>query len=96
MLDQLSPLAISAIVVLVALQLLLQIAALFDLARRDQVRYGRKWIWVLVIILGNLLGVIAYFAFGIRWYQPAEPAARSVAEDPEAGVAQLYRKQDRG
>lgn len=96
MLDALSPLAISAIVVLVALQLLLQIAALFDLARRDLVRFGRKWIWLLVIILGNLPGVIAYFAFGILRYQPAEPAAGTVAEDPEAGVARLYQKQDRG
>ena len=95
MLDQLSPLAISAIVVLVALQLLLQIAALFDLARRDLVRFGRKWVWALVILLGGLPGVIAYFAFGILWYQPAEPAATG-AEDPEAGVARLYQKQDRG
>ena len=96
MLDELSPLAISAIVVLVALQLLLQIAALFDLARRDLVRFGRKWVWALVILLGGLPGVIAYFAFGILWYQPAEPAARTGAEDPEAGVARLYQKQDRG
>lgn len=96
MFDELSPLVISAIVVLAALQLLLQIAALFHLARRDLVRFGRKWIWVLVIVLGGLLGVIAYFAFGILWYQPAEPAARSVAEDPETGVARLYRNQDRG
>ena len=41
-----------------------QIYALIDLARRDHVRGGRKWVWALVIALGNLPGAIVYLAAG--------------------------------
>ena len=41
-----------------------QIYALVDLARRDGVRGGRKWVWALVIALGNLPGAIVYLAAG--------------------------------
>ena len=52
------------ILALVALQLGLQVYALVDLSRRDAVRGGRKWVWVLVIAMGNLPGAIAYLAAG--------------------------------
>ena len=52
------------IVALVVTQLALQIFALVDLARRDAVRGGRKWVWVVVILLGNLIGAIAYLVAG--------------------------------
>jgi DMSO reductase anchor subunit len=48
---------------LVALQLALMLAALADLARREKTR-GPKWLWALIIVLGELLGPIVYFAVG--------------------------------
>lgn len=41
----------------------LQILALIDLYRQPTVR-GPKWVWVLIIILGELLGPILYFFIG--------------------------------
>ncbi|WP_054943420.1 PLD nuclease N-terminal domain-containing protein [Paenibacillus ihuae] len=48
---------------LVALQALLAIIGLFSLAKAEQVR-GPKWLWVLILLFGNLLGSIAYFTVG--------------------------------
>ena len=52
------------VILLVVAQLATQAYALVDLARRDAVRGGRKWVWALVILLGNLPGAIAYLAAG--------------------------------
>jgi hypothetical protein len=46
------------------LQVATQVYALVDLMRRDAVRGDRKWVWALVIVLGNLPGSIAYLAAG--------------------------------
>lgn len=46
-----------------ALQLILMIIALVDLSRREKTR-GPKWLWALIIILGELLGPILYFIIG--------------------------------
>jgi len=48
---------------LIILQLILLIAALLDLARRPSTR-GPKWAWILVIIIINTIGPIAYFLVG--------------------------------
>lgn len=45
------------------LQLGLMIAALIDLAKRERTR-GPKWMWVIIIILGELIGPIVYFVVG--------------------------------
>ena len=45
-------------------QVATQVYALVDLARRDTVRGGRKWVWALAVALGNLPGAIAYLAAG--------------------------------
>jgi hypothetical protein len=47
----------------VLLQLTLMIVALVDLARRERTR-GPKWVWILVIVFGELIGPIIYFIFG--------------------------------
>lgn len=52
------------LIVLVLIQVATQLYALADLARRDAVRGDRKWVWALVIALGNLVGAIAYLAVG--------------------------------
>jgi drug/metabolite transporter (DMT)-like permease len=51
------------IVPLVLLQLTLMIVALVDLIRRERTN-GPKWLWVLIIVLGELIGPIIYFIFG--------------------------------
>jgi len=53
------PLLILALVI----QLGLQAFALVDLVRREKTR-GPKWVWVLIIVLGELLGPIVYLIFG--------------------------------
>jgi hypothetical protein len=45
------------------IQLGLQIYALVDLVRQPKVR-GAKWIWVLIILLGELIGAIVYLVYG--------------------------------
>jgi drug/metabolite transporter (DMT)-like permease len=51
------------IIPLVILQLILLIVALLDLAKRERTR-GPKWLWVILIILGELVGPILYFVIG--------------------------------
>lgn len=53
-----------AILPLVVLQLILTVAALIDLARRDKVTGSNKLIWALAIIFISTIGPIAYFIFG--------------------------------
>ena len=48
---------------LVVLQLGLQIWALVDLAKREATN-GPKWLWALIIIIGELLGPVIYFIAG--------------------------------
>jgi len=47
----------------ILLQLGLMVFALIDLARREKTR-GPKWLWVLVIVLGELIGPIVYLLVG--------------------------------
>ncbi len=50
---------------LVVLQLILVVAALYDLTRPGRrVRGGNKLVWGCVIVLGQLLGPLAYFLIG--------------------------------
>jgi DMSO reductase anchor subunit len=48
---------------LLVLQLILVIVALFDLARREKTK-GPKWVWAIVILLGELIGPVVYFLIG--------------------------------
>ena len=68
-----------ALLLLVAVQLGTQVYALVDLTRRDAVRGGRKWVWAVVVALGNLPGAIAYLAAG-RAISPAEVSGDSGAK----------------
>ncbi len=51
------------IIPLVLLQLILMVVALVDLAKREKTR-GPKWMWAIIVILGELLGPILYFIIG--------------------------------
>jgi DMSO reductase anchor subunit len=48
---------------LLVLQLGLQIWALVDLARREATN-GPKWLWAVIIVIGELLGAVVYFIAG--------------------------------
>ena len=48
---------------LIILQALLAIIGLISLAKADSVR-GPKWLWIIIIIFGNILGSVAYFTIG--------------------------------
>ena len=63
LLDVSTTVAAIALALIVA-QVVMQVYALADLARRDSVRGGKKWVWALGIVLGNLPGAIAYLAAG--------------------------------
>ena len=52
------------IIPLVLLQLILMIVALVDLSKREKVRWLPKWLWAIIIILGELLGPVIYFVIG--------------------------------
>lgn len=51
------------IIPIVLLQLILMIVALLDLVRREKTR-GPKWLWAIVIVLGELVGPILYLIIG--------------------------------
>lgn len=48
---------------LLVLQALLAVIGLISLAKAEQVR-GPKWMWVIILVCGNLLGCVAYFTMG--------------------------------
>lgn len=60
MLEKLLPFLIPLIII----QVTLQVIAIVDLIKKDKVRFDRKFIWVLIIIFGQLIGSIAFFLFG--------------------------------
>lgn len=82
---EVSPAVAGALLLLVVAQLAAQVYALVDLARRRAVRGGRKWVWTLVVALGNLPGAIVYLAAG-RAASTAEMSDASGAKTagPEA------------
>jgi hypothetical protein len=70
--------ALVALGVVVAVQFALQIYGLVDLARRDRVPGGRKWFWLLVILVGQLLGAIVYLVVGRSVPPRAAPGGGAV------------------
>jgi hypothetical protein len=51
------------IIPLIVIELILMLAALFDLIKRRKTR-GPKWMWALIIVLVNTIGPIVYFVVG--------------------------------
>jgi hypothetical protein len=48
----------------IALNYIIVIWALIDLVRRENVKYISKLLWGVIIVFVNLIGPIAYLAFG--------------------------------
>lgn len=51
------------IIPILALQLILMFIALIDLAKREKTR-GPKWLWLIIILLGEVWGPIVYLIVG--------------------------------
>ncbi|HEY3318781.1 MAG TPA: PLD nuclease N-terminal domain-containing protein [Coriobacteriia bacterium] len=83
-LSDLPPAALAAIGALVLVQVSLQVWGLIDLARRKRVLGGRKWVWLLVILFGEIVGVIVYLAVG-RSVPPdaQDPLAAAPTDDAD-------------
>jgi hypothetical protein len=60
--------ALPFLIPLVVIELGLMIFALVDLARRQVVKGGQKWPWVLVIVLLGIIGPIFYLLVGREQY----------------------------
>ena len=60
--------ALPFLIPLLVIELGLMVFALVDLARRQVVKGGQKWPWVLVIILLGIIGPIFYLLVGREQY----------------------------
>ena len=49
---------------LVVINLIFVVIALVDLSKRKKVLWGKKFIWVVIILFINYFGWISYFIFG--------------------------------
>lgn len=49
---------------LIIVQIILQISALVHLLKHPNYRFGNKTIWIIVVLLGQIIGPIVYFALG--------------------------------
>jgi drug/metabolite transporter (DMT)-like permease len=48
---------------LIVVQLALMIVALLDILKREKTR-GPKWLWILIVVFGEMIGPIVYFVVG--------------------------------
>lgn len=71
--------------VLIGLQLVAQAFALVRLWLTPEQRlvFGKRWVWLLIIIFGELIGAIVFIAVGRKPAPAADPLARG--EVPVAG-----------
>jgi hypothetical protein len=88
------------LLVVMVVQVALQVFALVDLARRNAVQGGKKWVWALVIAFGNLIGAIVYLAVGRRPTGEGGTLAGSGAstaggDAARRAVDELYGRPDR-
>ena len=51
------------VIPIVILQLVLIVAGLIDLARRERTK-GPKWMWALIILFIGVIGPVVYFVLG--------------------------------
>ena len=83
-----------ALLAVAVVQIAVQVWALVDLVRADDVAGGRKWLWALAIVfLSNLaLGAILYLLIGRKSgsvaEEPSEPAVS--ADRAQRAVDTLY------
>ena len=76
--------ALIVIVALALVELALVVVCLVDIVRRPAVLGGRKWIWVVVVLLFNLVGPIVYLAIG-RVSPPAQTTRLAIGKARATG-----------
>ncbi len=82
--------ALAAVIVVSLAVIALDVVCIVDVVRRPAVLGGRKWLWILVICLLNLIGPIVYLAVGRVPAPAAEPQpADSPPGDRAAAAADL-------
>ena len=52
------------LVPIIVIQFGLMVYALLDLAHRERVKHLPKWLWLLIILLGELVGPLIYLVVG--------------------------------
>lgn len=90
----LSPAVRGALFALVAVQVAVQIAAVVHLVRRSRAPRSGRAVWAVVIVAGNLLGAVLYFALA----RGPDAAAETTAGDAQAArraTDVLYGPRDR-
>lgn len=77
--------------VFLALQLVLQLACLYGIwmIRAEHLRSGRRWPWVLVVVLGGLLGCAVYLFAGRRTAPPRGRSGTRSRRDGDHGRGAL-------
>lgn len=56
-------LLMQVLIPIIVLQLILLVTALVSLKKQEETR-GPKWLWVLIIVFGNIIGSVIYFILG--------------------------------
>lgn len=96
---QISPAVAVILLVLTLIQVALQVYALLDLARRNRVPGGNKWVWAAIVVLFGLPGAIGYLAVARTSSTMEDPTASTTKvarkEGVERAVDALYGKRDR-
>jgi len=86
--------AVAALGVLLLVQVVLQVYGVVDLVRRDSVPLG-KGPWLAIIILGNLLGAVAYLVFS-RENAAVDSVAAPETAQRESTLDSLYGDGEEG
>jgi hypothetical protein len=92
-LGQLPIWAIAVVGALIVLQLSLQVTALVQAVRTPAERItlgGRKWLWILIIVLGEMLGPILWFLLGRSKVVAVDVAAAQDKERTQQVADALY------
>lgn len=74
---------VTILVVLLAVQMVLMVAALIVMFRTPEERliFGKRWVWVLIVVFGEIIGSLAFFAFARKPQVVQEPTAASPSSD---------------
>lgn len=93
-LDSLPTGVLVGIIVLVIVQLGVEIFALIQLLKTpdDQVVFGKKWPWILIILFVNLIGAILFLVAGRKPAPAEEPTdnGRPATDRAERAADVLY------
>ncbi|MCZ4275338.1 PLD nuclease N-terminal domain-containing protein [Rhodococcoides yunnanense] len=83
--------ALTALAIALLLQITLAVISLVVLARtpRERLLFGKKWPWVLIIVLINFIGAILFFAIGRR---PARVADTHIGAPTAGSVSQTVQR----